>query len=111
MRQRFALPAVVDVFLYVLVVCVDGHEDLLLDLDLLDDGDRHVLNDVHWHVLHDGHLLDDRHFLNHRDVDRVVDLLHVVVVDGVHLVRHVDGDVFAATKKSFSNGLAGSTVC
>lgn len=101
MRQRFALPTVVDVFLYVLVVCVDGHEDLLLDLDLLDDGDRHVLNDVHRHVLHDGHLLDDRHFLNHRDVDRVVDLLHVVVVDGVHLVRHVDGDVFAVTKESF----------
>ncbi|KAH9632102.1 hypothetical protein HF086_002609 [Spodoptera exigua] len=69
---------------------------LLLNFDVLYHGDRHVF--VHWDrdVLDDRHLLDHRDFFHDRHVYWHMDFGDVVVVDGVHLVWHVDGDVLVA---------------
>lgn len=62
---------------------------------------------VNWHVFDDGHFLDHRHFLDHGDmlddgyvlhhgnVDFFIDghMLHVVMVDVVHVIWNVDDDV------------------
>lgn len=94
MRQRFALPTVGLLNVMALMV-VHGHVDLLLNDLLLDDRDVHVLHHGYGDVFHDGHFLNHRDFLDDRHVDRIRHLGDVVVVDGVDLVGHVDGHVFA----------------
>lgn len=56
----------------------------------------HLLDDRHMDLLVDGNVLDHRHVLD--DVNGDLDLLGVMVVDGVHFVRHVDDDVLAVER-------------
>lgn len=79
-----------------MALLVHGQVHLLLDLDVLHHGDRNVLVHRDRNVLNDRHLLDHRDFLHHGHVHGDVDFRDVVVVDGVHLVRHVDGYVLVA---------------
>lgn len=59
------------------------------------DGHVHLFDDGHMHLLVDGDVLDNRHMLD--DVHRHMHLLGVVMMDGVHLVRHVNDDVLTAS--------------
>lgn len=97
MRQRLALPSVV-----VLVVFVHGHVYLLLHLDVLHHGHGHVLHDRVGNMLVHRNLLDHLHFLDDGHVHGNVHLRHVVVVDRMDLVRHVDGHVFARKEEDLA---------
>lgn len=94
--QRLAFPAVL------LVVLVDGHEDLLLYDLVLHHGHGNVLHYWVWHVLVDWHLLDDLNLLDDGDMHRHSHL--VVVVDRVDLVWYVDLHVLVAVAPTAGGG-------
>ena len=96
MRQRLALPTAV---VFLVVFMVNWHVDLLLHFHVLYHRNVHVLVNRYRDVLDHRHFLDNLDFFHDGHVDWNVDLLDVVVVDGVHLVWDVDGHVFVAAEE------------
>lgn len=97
-RQRLALPSVM-----LLMVVVHRDEHLLLHLHLLDDGYRYVLHHGHRHVLVNRHLLNHGHLLDDRHMHWYMHFRHVVMVDRVDFVRHVDRNVLVAVEQNLFN--------